>query len=282
MKIGNLEVYGIIYKITNLVNGKVYIGQTIKKNGFKDRYPYSGEGVERVYKLHKYRKENGDDYNNHLLKSIEKYGFDKFKVIETFDYAFSKKELDIKEQLYISLYNSNNDLYGYNRTIGGESFERGGRHYNSKDIYCITFDKIFSSIVEAENYYGNISKCAISAMLRGKQNRVIIDGINTGWCYFEDYKKMTKDEIDLLIYKSTDEYRSEILSKAHIGKYDTSENPNSKKVICLTTGEIFNSAKEAIEKYNCNGLYSCLTKRTKTSGRHPITKKRLEWDYYKK
>ena len=28
MLIGSLEVYGIIYKIENLVNGKIYIGQT--------------------------------------------------------------------------------------------------------------------------------------------------------------------------------------------------------------------------------------------------------------
>ena len=30
-----MEVYGYIYKITNTVNGKVYIGQTI--NGFRIR-----------------------------------------------------------------------------------------------------------------------------------------------------------------------------------------------------------------------------------------------------
>lgn len=36
MKIGNLEVYGVIYKITNKVNNKVYIGQTVL--GFKKRY----------------------------------------------------------------------------------------------------------------------------------------------------------------------------------------------------------------------------------------------------
>ena len=29
MKIGNLKIYGIIYKIQNKINNKVYIGQTI-------------------------------------------------------------------------------------------------------------------------------------------------------------------------------------------------------------------------------------------------------------
>lgn len=282
MKIGNLEVYGIIYKITNLVNGKVYIGQTTKRNGFKDRYPYNGNGIERVYKTHYYRRKNNGGYNKHLLESIEKYGFKSFRVIEIFDYAFSKKELNIKEKLYISLYSSNDDLHGYNRTMGGETFEKGGNHHNAKKICCITFDKVFDSIIEAEDYYKNISKGAISTMIQGKQNRVIIDGINTVWRYLEDYKNMSKDDIDLLIYKSTDEYRSEVLSKAHIGKFASNENPNSKRVICLTTGEIFDSGKEAIEKYNCSGLYLCLKGRIKSSGRHPMTGEKLEWDYYNK
>lgn len=39
-----MEVYGIIYKITNLTNGKCYIGQTNQKRGFKDRYNHKGMG----------------------------------------------------------------------------------------------------------------------------------------------------------------------------------------------------------------------------------------------
>ena len=34
MKVGvKMSKYGIIYKITNKINGKVYIGQTIKERG---------------------------------------------------------------------------------------------------------------------------------------------------------------------------------------------------------------------------------------------------------
>jgi hypothetical protein len=119
LKIGNLKVYGIIYKIQNKINKKVYIGQTIKKNGFKSRYCCKGEGIERVYKYHKKLKENNDkSFNSHLYNSIEKYTFESFEVIEIFDVAFSKDELNIKEQCWIQYYNSFKN--GYNQTSGGE------------------------------------------------------------------------------------------------------------------------------------------------------------------
>lgn len=103
MKIGNIKCYGIIYKITNKVNGKVYIGQTIQN--FKRRY------------------RNGiiDTHNEYLKKSIEKYGVENFEIIEKYDIAFSKQELDIKEIMYIKLYNSTNPKYGYNFREGGSN-----------------------------------------------------------------------------------------------------------------------------------------------------------------
>lgn len=125
MKIGNIEVYGVIYKITNKINGKCYIGQTV--NGFNSRYLYKGEGIIKVYRHHKGRKEQKSFYNKHLLESIEKYGFDAFEVNEIFDIAFSKEELDIKERVYINQF----DCYknGYNQTLGGE----GGCGYKHTD-----------------------------------------------------------------------------------------------------------------------------------------------------
>ena len=100
MKIGNLEVYGVIYKITNKVNGKVYIGQTTQENGFRSRYPYKGTGIERVYTYHKRLKEKGERHNSHLLSAIEKYGKTSFEVVEIFDTASSFEELNKKELKY--------------------------------------------------------------------------------------------------------------------------------------------------------------------------------------
>lgn len=104
MFIGKVKVYGIIYKIINLKNNKIYIGQSI--SGFNRRYKndilkYSG--------------------NLHLKSSIEKYGLENFEIVKIFDIAFSKTELDIKECFWISYYKSNNSLFGYNKTTGGGS-----------------------------------------------------------------------------------------------------------------------------------------------------------------
>ena len=115
MKIGNCEVYGVIYKITNNANGKSYIGQTTR--GFDARYGKGNKPIERVYNYHKNKKINGYGYNSYLFSSIEKYGFDSFSVSKIYDFAYSKTELDIKEELYICLFNC---------IHGGYNFKHGG------------------------------------------------------------------------------------------------------------------------------------------------------------
>ena len=110
----------VVYKITNKKNKKVYIGITTRKNGFKGRYPSRGQGIERVYNFHLQCKERGDYYNIHLLRTIEKYGFENFEVNEEFDKAKDIEELKKKEKYWIEYYNSDNPKYGYNNTKGGD------------------------------------------------------------------------------------------------------------------------------------------------------------------
>lgn len=104
MKIGNLEVYGIIYKITNIKNNKSYIGQTIDEKGFDGRYHNSLEK---------------NTHNVYLKRSIEKYGIKNFEVNKILDVAFSRNELNIKEDMWIKHYDSTNKDFGYNLTVGG-------------------------------------------------------------------------------------------------------------------------------------------------------------------
>ena len=109
----------IIYRIMNLINNKVYIGQTI--HTFNHRYgrgSKSGIGAERVL-IH---YENGDK-NKHLYNSFKKYGVENFKV-EILKRGLTIDELNYWEEFYIALYNSTDNRYGYNYKKGGENHER--------------------------------------------------------------------------------------------------------------------------------------------------------------
>ena len=102
-----------IYKITNIQNNKVYIGQTIRP-------------VEQRFHRHL-----NDALNNiidtHLARAIRKYGKENF-VIEIIDSASNQQELTQKEQYWIKYYNSTE--VGYNET--NATSKCGGNTYQSK------------------------------------------------------------------------------------------------------------------------------------------------------
>jgi group I intron endonuclease len=105
---------GYIYKITNIINGKVYIGQTINS-------------VENRFKQHTRKK--GCTY---LYAAIKKYGKENFKV-ETIE-DVPRELLDEREIYWISFYNSTNKDIGYNIIKGGKL----GR----KEIYKLSDSEI--------------------------------------------------------------------------------------------------------------------------------------------
>ena len=65
-------------------------------------------------------------------------------------------------------------------------------------------------------------------------------------------------------------------------KNKNENNPNSHKILCVNTGEIFNCIKFAAEKYNISRqtISHCLNGRQKTAGKDPVTKEKLIWRYY--
>jgi|ERR1700728_1460568 len=92
------ELYGIIYLITNLVNGKMYVGQTIKTA--------SARFVQHIW--------TANNKDGHLIhNAIRKYGSENFK-ISIIDAAFTAEELDYKETWYIQSLNCLDRKIGYN------------------------------------------------------------------------------------------------------------------------------------------------------------------------
>ena len=88
----------IVYKITNLINGKLYIGQTIRT-------------LEERFKAHYY-----DDESN-IGNAIRQYGRENF-TIEVIEKCDSKEELNAYENYYIAYFDSK-EPKGYNQ-IGGD------------------------------------------------------------------------------------------------------------------------------------------------------------------
>lgn len=97
-------MFGYIYKVTNLINGKIYIGQTIQT--VKNRW-YRHCGKSGISK---------EEMNTHFKRALLKYGKENFKV-ETLEKC-DPTELDEKEKYYIAYYNSYKE--GYNSTLGGK------------------------------------------------------------------------------------------------------------------------------------------------------------------
>lgn len=111
------NVIGEIYMIINLINMKVYIGQTVSHR--KNRNKYRPFGYIKRMKEHisEANYQNKQHESCFLNNAIRKYGDDNFSVELLL--RCSLNETDQYEQHYINLYGS---LYphGYNLTIGGK------------------------------------------------------------------------------------------------------------------------------------------------------------------
>ena len=92
----------IVYKITNRIDGKVYIGQTIKPLAVRWKR-HCNPANDNCVAIH---------------RAIKKYGKENF-TIEQIDVACTRDELDAKEQYWIKFYDSMNSDKGYNLKSGG-------------------------------------------------------------------------------------------------------------------------------------------------------------------
>jgi hypothetical protein len=90
-----------VYIHINKINNKKYIGISSEIDPNK-------------------RWKNGYGYRQQMFfKAIQKYGWDNFEHKILFN-NLTKKEAKIKEKELIAKYKTNNSLYGYNRTEGGD------------------------------------------------------------------------------------------------------------------------------------------------------------------
>jgi group I intron endonuclease len=107
----------IIYRTTNLKNGKIYVGKDTKNSK-----NYLGSGVL-------------------LKKAIKKYGKENFikEILETCE---NEEQLNEREKFWINKLNSN--IFGYNLTDGGTGGDTFSKNPNKEDIRCKLRDRIVS------------------------------------------------------------------------------------------------------------------------------------------
>jgi group I intron endonuclease len=95
-----------VYKITNTVNGKIYIGKSIDPKARWRRHVSAAKTKSKAQFFY-------------LQASINKYGEDCFSM-EIIDKCETAEEAYNKEIYWISHYNSNNKKIGMNLTAGGD------------------------------------------------------------------------------------------------------------------------------------------------------------------
>lgn len=192
--------YGLIYCVTNTVNGKKYVGQTTRS-------------VEERWKEHKY---NYGIYKYPFYKALKKYNPESFEV-EVLCECYSKEDLDDKEVFYIDHLNSLVPN-GYNCTTGGNNGTRS-------EETCKRISESLKGIFSGENHplYGKKhsieSLRKMSNAQRGKvASKLTLEKMSKSQMgktlSLEHRKKISESNTGKRHSKET----IEKLSKLHVGK----------------------------------------------------------------
>ena len=231
----------IVYKHTS-PNGKVYIG--ITKQNPKQRWG-NGSG----YRQHKY-----------FANAIKKHGWENFKHEILFN-GLTEDEAKLMEQCLIALYDSINPKYGYNRTLGGE----GTLGHQVSDETRVKISKATKGIKKefTKEHCRHIGESRKGKKL-SKETKI----------------KMSKNHADVsgennpLYGKKHSEEAKRKMSENH-DDFSGSKHPQARKVICITTGKVFCTIKEASEFYNIDSssISACCRHKAKTVSK-------LKWMYY--
>ncbi|MDY2883057.1 MAG: NUMOD4 domain-containing protein [Romboutsia timonensis] len=97
----------------------------------------------------------------------------------------------------------------------------------------------------------------------------------------EKLSEIRKGENNPFYGKHHNEKTKNKISEANKGKMEGIKHPRCKKIICITTGEIFDYMKQAEDKYGIpkSNICKCCKGEIKSAGKHPITKEKMIWKY---
>lgn len=215
-----------IYKITNLINQKCYIGQT--KHSIQNRF---GE--------HK-KVKTGTMYN-----VIKQYGKENFS-IKAIDYANTRSEAIEKEAFWTVFFKTHISDYGYNKAIGASYYGRVVSEETRKKLSISLKGKPGLNGEENPNFGKHLpleTRQKISNTLKGRY--VGEKSPNFG-------KHPSKETLEKVSgenhWTTRKEYPKEALKKKHDALY-RKPTFRSRPVRCVETGEVQPMAKEFYYKY---------------------------------
>ena len=196
-----IQKFGKIYIITNKINNKVYIGQTI-------------QSLERRFICHACHSNKSRSDYMYIKRAIHKYGKENFTISLLEECPVDK--LNQREEYWIKKYNSFKN--GYNLTIGGDhsSNYEEKKLENNIDINAFK-DFIIQNkplAIEVAKKF-NICKCSVYNLIKRLNDpRLVLNSYNPR-------KAKTIDDIDkqelINLYKAGYKIK-DLVSKYHIKK----------------------------------------------------------------
>lgn len=242
-----------LYIHENKINGKVYVGITSKDK--PEKRWLNGKGYKGTY----------------FYNAIQKYGWDGFEHKILFSNLSQEQAFALEKRIIKDL-KANNREYGYNIADGGNypgeiSKEALKIIAEKRKIKVVRLNdgKIYDSIIEAERDNNTYNPLIVKVC---KGTRHTAGTMNNGdpifWSYWQE-KMDIKKEL---------EERKEL---KNLSKY----NSKSRKVVCVNTGEIFLSLRDAENKYNLclENIIKCCKEKYYYTGKDKNGKP-LRWMYY--
>ncbi len=163
----------IIYKITNILNKKFYIGATTRSD------------ISKRWKEHIRDSKENRGNNTYLYKAIRKYGIENFIIEIIVSNINNKEELFYCERYLIRYYECNKRNIGYNLTDGGEcNFSTTGENHHNYGKKNDTFTKLNKSRIGIPLSNGQKEKIGIGnkGKIKTQSSKdLIAEAVSNSW-----------------------------------------------------------------------------------------------------